>query len=87
MVMPLKSFQILSEPSAPRTRLVITTPSTDDLVQRWLQVLYKHHLSVHTKVVTAFSDLNKAFKAWIKLPITHILDLKFTELISQSHDQ
>lgn len=76
-----QSFQILSEPSAPEPRLVITTPSTDDLVQRWPRSLTSTIYQC-TRVVTTFSDLNKAFKAWIKYR-THMLDLKFTELRRQ----
>ena len=76
-----ESFQILPEPLAPKPRLVITTPSTDTLVQHWPKSLTSTHYRC-TRVVMTFSDLNKAFKAWIKYR-THMLDLKFTELRRQ----
>ena len=76
-----ESFQIMPEPLAPEPRLVITTPSTDTLVQCWPKSLTSTCYRC-TRVVTTFSDLNKAFKAWIKY-CTHMLDLKFTELRRQ----
>ena len=73
-----ESFQILPEPDAPDPRLAITTPSTDDLAQRWPKSLTctRYHC---TRVVTSFSDLKKALKSWVKYRAC-MLELQAKEL-------
>ena len=73
-----ESFQILPEPDAPEPRLAITTPSTDDLDQRWPKSLMcvRYHC---TRVVTSFADLKKALKSWVKYRAC-MLELQAKEL-------